>query len=110
MVLATERCSRSVPPAPKKGLLQVFLLALTVIILAGLIEINSMLYGTAAGGGVSGGGTAFKITTGGDITALIALAPAPMEAALLHRYSMCEARCTERPLGAALTARAPFSA
>jgi uncharacterized repeat protein (TIGR03803 family) len=38
--------------------------------LAGLIEIDNMLYGTAAGGGAHGGGTAFKTGTGGGISAL----------------------------------------
>jgi uncharacterized repeat protein (TIGR03803 family) len=38
--------------------------------LASLIEIDNMLYGTAAGGGVSGGGTAFKTGTGGGISVL----------------------------------------
>jgi uncharacterized repeat protein (TIGR03803 family) len=37
---------------------------------AGLVEVGGALYGTTSGRGTSGGGTVFKITTSGHLTAL----------------------------------------
>ena len=79
--------------------------------LASLIEIDNMLYGTAAGGGVSGGGTAFKTGTGGGISVLHSFGSGSDGSGPFATITaMCEASCTERLPGAALTARAPFSA
>ncbi len=56
-----------------------------------------MLYGTAAGGGVSGGGTAFKTGTGGGISVLHGFGSGSDGSGPFCTITACEASCTERP-------------
>jgi uncharacterized repeat protein (TIGR03803 family) len=43
--------------------------------IAALIDVNGLLYGTAAGNGVNGGGTAFSVTTSGSLSVLYSFGP-----------------------------------
>ncbi len=55
--------------------------------IGGLIYVNDLLYGTTSGGGPDYGGTAFSITTSGDLNPNSILDPAPMEADRKQRFS-----------------------